>query len=79
MAYTVAERFAPDTLLIHFEKGNPDYKGAYQMINQAFLAHAAGGLRWVNREQDLDDEGLRRAKRSYHPEDFVRKYEVRLG
>lgn len=79
VAYTVAERFAPDTLLIHFEKGNPDYKGAYQMINQAFLADAAGDVRWVNREQDLDDEGLRRAKLSYHPEDFVRKYEVRLG
>lgn len=79
VAYTVAERLSTDTLLIHFEKGNPDFKGVYQAINQAFLAHnAEAAIRWVNREQDLDDEGLRRAKLSYHPETFVKKYEVLL-
>jgi hypothetical protein len=79
VAYTVAERLATDTLLIHFEKGNPNFKGVYQAINQAFLAHnAEAAIRWVNREQDLGDEGLRRAKLSYHPETFVKKYEVLL-
>ena len=78
VAYTVAERLTADTLLIHFEKANPDFKGAYQMINHAFLAHSAEGIRWVNREQDLDDEGLRRAKLSYLPQDFVRKCDVEI-
>ena len=63
-------------MLIHFEKADPEFKGGYQMINQAFLSANAEGLKWVNREQDLDDEGLRQAKLSYHPADFVRKYEV---
>lgn len=77
VAYTVAERLAADTLLIHFEKGNPEFKGVYQAINQAFLAHNADeAIHRVNREQDLDDEGLRRAKLSYHPEAFVKKFEV---
>jgi uncharacterized protein len=76
VAYTIAERFADNTLLIHFEKACPDYKGGYQAINQQFLVHAAQEQILVNREQDLGDEGLRKAKRSYHPVDYVRKFQV---
>ena len=74
VAYTVAEMLGSDTLVIHFEKGNPDFKGVYQAINQQFLAHFGRPDVRVNREQDLDDEGLRKAKMSYHPVDFVRKF-----
>ena len=77
-AYTVAEALTPDTLVIHFEKGDTQYKGIYQAINQMFLAHEADSYKWVNREQDLNDEGLRKAKLSYHPADFLRKYRVTL-
>jgi len=79
VAYTVAEAMPDDTLLIHFEKGDPDYKGSYQAINQIFLQNDAKGHRMVNREQDLGNEGLRKAKLSYHPVDYVRKSEVVLG
>jgi len=74
IAYTVAEMLGPHTLVIHFEKGNPDYKGVYQAINQKFLEHFGNPDILVNREQDLDDEGLRKAKLSYHPVDFLRKF-----
>jgi hypothetical protein len=74
VAYTVAEMLGSDTLVIHFEKGNPDFKGVYQAINQQFLAYFGRPDVRVNREQDLDDEGLRKAKLSYHPVDFVRKF-----
>lgn len=77
-AYTVAESLSDDTLLIHFEKASPDYKGGYQAINQIFLAHADEKFKMVNREQDLNDEGLRKAKLSYYPVDFIRKYRVLL-
>ena len=77
-AYTVAEKISDDTLLIHFEKGDPAFKGGYQAINQVFLEHSAGDLSIVNREQDLDNPGLRRAKLSYHPLGFVKKYRVKL-
>jgi uncharacterized protein len=73
VAYTVAEMLGPDMLVIHFEKGNPDYKGVYQAINQMFLEHFGHPEILVNREQDLDDEGLRKAKLSYLPVDFLRK------
>jgi hypothetical protein len=75
-AYTVAESLTDDMLLIHFEKASPDYKGGYQAVNQMFLAHSHEGFKTVNREQDLDDEGLRNAKLSYHPIDFLHKFRV---
>jgi hypothetical protein len=76
VAYTLAEPLTADTLVIHFEKGCPAYKGAYQAINQIFLARSASGYRFVNREQDLGSEGLRKAKLSYNPVDFLRKSKV---
>lgn len=76
-AFTVAEGYTNDTLLIHFEKGLPDYPGVYQAINQMFL-ESNNRYALVNREQDLGDEGLRQAKLSYHPVDYIRKYEVKI-
>jgi hypothetical protein len=78
VAYTVAERLTPDSIVIHFEKGDTQYKGVYQAINQMFLANSATQFTLVNREQDLNDEGLRKAKLSYHPVDFISKYRVTL-
>lgn len=75
VAFTVAEPLHSDTVLIHFEKGMGSYKGVYQAINREFLATQAG-FSLVNREQDLGNEGLRRAKLSYNPISFIRKYEL---
>ncbi|UCD33182.1 MAG: DUF2156 domain-containing protein [Desulfobacterales bacterium] len=75
-AYTIAESLSEDTIVIHFEKGNQQYKGVYQAINQIFLEQSAHQHRIVNREQDLGNEGLRNAKISYNPFDFVKKYQI---
>ena len=80
VAYTIGEYINPDTLVIHFEKGSTDYDCVYRAINQMFVEHEASdsgaGIKWVNREQDLGDAGLRRAKDSYHPVEFLKKYRV---
>lgn len=76
VAYTLAEALTRDIVLIHFEKGDTQYKGIYQAINQQFLANSASDYTFVNREQDLNDEGLRKAKLSYHPVDYLQKYRV---
>jgi hypothetical protein len=78
VAYTVAESLTSDSVVIHFEKGDTQYKGVYQAINQKFLAHSARHFSLVNREQDLNDEGLRKAKLSYLPAEFLNKYRVTL-
>ena len=79
VAYTVAEGLTRDSIVIHFEKGDTQYKGVYQAINQMFLAHSASQFTLVNREQDLNDEGLRKAKLSYHPINFLQKFGVVLA
>jgi len=76
VAYTVAEPLGDREVLIHFEKGNTDFKGVYQAINQTFLESVQDRFTLVNREQDLDDPGLRKAKESYQPSGFHKKFEV---
>ncbi len=74
VAYTVAEALSQDTLVIHFEKGCPGYKGVYQAMNKLFLEKSASGFKIVNREQDLGDQGLKKAKESYNPLGYLKKY-----
>jgi hypothetical protein len=76
-AYTVAESI-DDVIMIHFEKASLDFSAAYQVINHEFLLHEGRKYRIVNREEDMDDPGLRDAKLSYHPTDFVKKYAVSI-
>ena len=78
-AYAVGALLDPQTLVVHFEKGDGALRGSYQAINQAFVRqHATPAVTWVNREEDLDDPGLRQAKLSYRPVGFVRKERVVL-
>jgi len=79
IAYTIAEALTPEMLVIHIEKGDPGFKGVYQAINQIHLSREGKSHTWVNREQDLDSEGLRKAKLSYHPVEFIRKCSVRFN
>ncbi|MBI5519511.1 MAG: DUF2156 domain-containing protein [Desulfovibrio sp.] len=79
IAYTVGEKLDKDTIVIHFEKGDTRYKGVYQAINKHFLAAQEDRFSLVNREQDLGDEGLRKAKLSYNPVQFMQKYDVELA
>lgn len=78
IAYTVAEALDETSVVIHFEKGCPHFKGVYQAINQIFLEQCCQGYEIVNREQDLGDLGLRKAKLSYNPVGFLEKYTVCL-
>ena len=61
------------TVIIHFEKANPDFKGAYAAINQMFLKNEFLNINYVNREEDLGIEGLRKAKLSYKPAILLEK------
>ena len=63
--------------VIHIEKANPEIRGLYQFINQQFLINEFPEAELVNREDDVGMEGLRKAKMSYYPIGFARKYMVR--
>ena len=62
--------------VIHIEKANPEINGLYQFINQQFLIEEFPEAEWVNREDDMGLEGLRKAKMTYYPADYARKYVV---
>lgn len=74
VAFTIGEPLNEDTFVVHIEKAFPDIQGAYPMINQQFVLHCTGGYQYVNREEDLGQEGLRKAKLSYKPELLLEKY-----
>ena len=77
VAYTLGEELAQGRMfVIHFEKAvlKKEYAGIYQYVNQAFTAFLPDKYELINREQDLGDPGLRQAKESYRPVDFVKKY-----
>ena len=73
-AFTMGERLNDDTVVIHVEKANGLINGLYGAINQECLLHAWPDAAFVNREEDTGDEGLRKAKLSYHPVELVKKY-----
>lgn len=73
IAFTIGEELNPDTFVVHIEKAFAEIQGAYPMINQQFVEHAAAGYQYVNREEDTGAEGLRKAKLSYHPVFLVEK------
>jgi hypothetical protein len=77
-AFTLGDPLNYETIVIHIEKANPAYEGLYPTITQAFLKHQGSEYTYVNREQDLGEEGLRKAKESYFPHHMVDKYTITL-
>lgn len=76
MAFALGERLDDDTIAVHFEKASYAYRGAYAAINRIMLENVGSNYRFVNREQDLGIEGLRKVKLEYNPVRFIKKYGV---
>ena len=77
VAFTMGELISPDTFVTHFEKARASVNGGYSIINQQFakyLLEKYPGLTYINREEDMGIENLRKAKQSYRPVFMVDKY-----
>lgn len=77
-AYTIGD-IKNDTLFIHVEKALRKFLGSYEMINWLFAKEMCDknpNIRFINREDDSGDPGLRFAKESYHPAEILKKYNV---
>lgn len=74
IAFTMGCPVSADTYVVQLEKAEASIAGAYPMINQQFAQHNFAGYTYVNREDDLGLEGLRKAKLSYHPVMMGKKF-----
>lgn len=77
LAFTIGSRMTSDTFDVHFEKARSDVQGAYAAINQGFASYIRSrypDVRFLDREEDMGIEGLRRAKESYRPHHFIKKW-----
>lgn len=74
IAVTLGSESFYDTFIVHIEKADASIPGAYQMINQQFAQHNFEKYRYIDREEDLGIEGLRKAKLSYYPESITENY-----
>ena len=78
VAFSFGEPLCAHTVVIHFEVADTEYQGAFPMINQQFLENEWSHFEFVNREEDMGLEGLRRAKRSYNPVRMTKKFVATL-
>lgn len=67
-----------DTLYIHYEKALREYPGSYAMINYLFANRYADKAKYINREEDCGEEGLRTAKLALHPVFLAKKYFAKI-
>lgn len=77
VAFTVGSPICADTFDVHFEKALGEIQGAYAMINREFarrIRQRHPQVRYLNREEDMGLEGLRKAKESYYPDLLLEKY-----
>lgn len=77
-AFTIGEKLNEDTAVIYIEKANHSIRGLSQIINREFIANEWADTTFINREQDMGNPGLRKAKLSYQPVRLEKKYSIRL-
>lgn len=78
IAYTLGCKVHDDLFVMQIEKAEAEIDGAYQMINQQFVLRNCTDVMYINREEDLGLDGLRKAKLSYKPEMIGKKYFTKI-
>lgn len=78
VAYTMGEKMNDETFCVHFEKAFAKYRGAYPMINREFCKNELSSYKYIDREDDLGIDNLRKAKLSYYPAIIREEYEAML-
>ncbi|MFV0412296.1 MAG: DUF2156 domain-containing protein [Oscillospiraceae bacterium] len=78
VAFSFGSPLGSDMFVTHVEKALYDVAGAYNIINREMARRFCSGYTYINRENDVDEEGLREAKLSYQPVQIEHKYTAEL-
>ncbi len=76
LAVTLGSQMTSDTFDVHFEKARPDIDGAYTAINCEYARYIRDKhphIHYLDREEDMGIEGLRKSKESYYPHHMIEK------
>jgi len=76
IAFSIFTPLNKKAVIINFEKYNPEFKGSSQVINKITAIYLKDKFEYINREQDLGIEGLRKAKKSYNPDIINKVYSL---
>lgn len=76
---SVGSMISPEVADIHYEKCTPPYRGAYPLLTQEVARQLPSDCEYINREEDLNQPGLRQAKLSFYPCEIIEKYSATLN
>ncbi len=76
-AFTLGQRMDDNMAVVHIEKADNEIMGLYTVINNQFVQHELTDVKFINREEDMGMEGLRKAKLSYYPAYMIDKFDGR--
>jgi hypothetical protein len=76
IGFVIGEPLNDQVFVIHFAKGLTSYKGVYQFIYQELAISLANNFQFINLEQDMGSEKLRKSKQEYFPEKLVSKLRI---
>ncbi len=76
VAFTFGERINSDSFDVHVEKGLNLYDGTYPMINREYVSRIPSDIKYINREEDMGEQNLKKAKQSYHPVFMEEKFRI---
>ncbi len=77
IGFSLIEKTASNIVIEHIEKADINYVGVYPMLLNLVAKEAFSGCRYVNRQEDMGNEGLRKSKLSYKPVAFCEKYFIK--
>ena len=78
-AFTIGSLLTERMCQINVEKADDSYRGLYQLLSKEFLLHEFVDTEFVNREDDMGKENIRKSKMSYYPEYLIYKYRLCRG